>query len=190
MKKKIEIDVDGVLADLLNNAELKAMLADVFPNYNEDCITVYDFANIKESNPIAEKIIRDSFSNPDYMRRLPAYEGVLEGFERLAKIPELDICIHTLVTGGYDVIKARKEWIEELNRHDAIRYQIDHHKKTMFNDSYIVIEDAPENLERSNATHKILIAHGYNKQYANEHPEVFVARDFNHATQIIAELLS
>lgn len=188
-KIKIEIDVDGVLADLLNNAELKKMLSDVYPDYTEDCIEEYDFANIKRSNPIAAQIIRDSFSNASYMRTVPVYDGVTEGFNRLAQLSNLDICIHTLVFGGYDVIKARKDWLEELEHSANVRYQIDHTKKIMFNDSHIVIEDSPGNLDNSNAAIKILIAHGYNKKYAEEHPEIFVADDFNHATKIIASLI-
>jgi 5'(3')-deoxyribonucleotidase len=188
MKRKIEIDVDGVLANLLDNDELKIMLADAYPGYTEDCILEYDFANIHASHPIAAQIIRNSFSDADYMRNLPAYEGVVEGFEILSTVPEIDVCIHTLVTGGYDVIKARKEWIEEIKPNN-FRYQIDHMNKTMFNDSFIVVEDSPENLERSNATHKILIAHGYNKKYANEHPEIHVVNNFYEATAIIEKLI-
>ena len=188
-KIKIEIDVDGVLADLLNNKELKNMLSDVYPDYTEECIEEYDFANIKRNNPIAAQIIRDSFSNASYMRKVPVYSGVTEGFNRLAQISNLDICIHTLVFGGYDVIKARKDWLEELEHSANVRYQIDHTKKIMFNDSHIVIEDSPGNLDNSNAAIKILIAHGYNKKYAEEHPEIFVADDFNHATKIIASLI-
>jgi 5'(3')-deoxyribonucleotidase len=189
MKRKIEIDVDGVLANLLDNNELKTMLADAYPGYSEECILEYDFANIHASHPIAAQIIRNSFSDAEYMRNLPAYDGVVEGFEILATIPEIDVCIHTLVTGGYDVIKARKEWIEELNHKNIVRYQIDHHKKNMFTDSYIVVEDAPENLERSNAIHKILISHGYNKKYAEEHPEIHVVNSFYEAAKVIATLV-
>ena len=40
----------------------------------------------------------------------------------------------------------------------------------MFKNSFILIEDSPDNLERSNATHKILISQSYNQKYgtANE----------------------
>ena len=68
-------------------------------------------------------------------------------------------------------------------------YHIDHYKKKMFNNAYIVIEDSPENLERSNAKHKILIRHRYNDEYAKANPHIHVARDFNHATQIALTLL-
>ena len=191
MKKKvIEIDVDGVLLDLLNNPDLKRMLSEAYPEYTEDCIRDYDFGHMREENPLAHAIIRSSFSNAKYMRNIPMYDGVREGFERLVKMNGLDICIHTLVTGGYDVMKARREWIEEFKGEMPIRYQIDHMHKQMFDRPFIVIEDSPINLANSNAIHKIMIAHNYNKQFAENHPEIYVADSFNEATKIAIKLLS
>jgi 5'(3')-deoxyribonucleotidase len=189
-KKIIEIDVDGVLLDLLNNTELKNMLKDAYPEYTEDCIRDYDFGHLREENPLAHDIIRASFSNASYIRNIPMYDGVREGFERLVEMNGLDICIHTLVTGSYDVMKARREWIEEFKGDMQIRYQIDHMHKQMFDRPFIVIEDSPINLANSNAIHKIMIAHNYNKQFSEEHPEIHVVPSFNEATKIAAQLLS
>lgn len=190
--KIIEIDVDGVLADLFGNKELKKMLKNAYPGWKPEHIKEYNFAHLKQTHPEAYNIIFNSFKNAKYMRGLPAYKGVSEGFTRLdalAQTSKLDICIHTLIFGGMEVIKARKDWLDDLRLPNHVRYQIDHEEKRMFNGSFILVEDSPDNLDRSNATHKILISQSYNEKYAEEHPDVIVANDFNHATQIIENLL-
>lgn len=190
--KTIEIDVDGVLADLFGNKELKKMLKNAYPGWKPEIIKEYNFAHLKTTHPEAYNIILNSFKNASYMRSLPAYHGVEEGFTRLATLAQntqLDICIHTLIFGGMEVIKARKDWLDDLQLPEHVRYQIDHEEKRMFKGSFVIIEDSPDNLERSNAKHKILISQSYNQKYAEEHPEVIVANDFNHATQIIETLI-
>lgn len=185
----VEIDVDGVLADLLNNKHIKRRLRLAYPQYSESCLKSYDFSHLKEENPKAYKLIRRAFQDPAYMGKLPVYDGVSEGLDRLVEL-DADICIHTLIVGDERVVAVREEWLKDLIKNRKIRYQVDHKIKNMFDRSYILIEDSPENLEKSNAVHKIMVRHSYNEWYEVNNPNIIAVNSFNEAAQIAAGLLS
>ena len=65
--KTIEIDVDGVLADLFGNKELKKMLKNAYPGWKAEHIKEYNFAHLKQTHPEAYTIIFNSF-NDDFTK--------------------------------------------------------------------------------------------------------------------------
>lgn len=186
----LEIDADGVFCNNLNNDILKHRLRKAFPNFTEDVLKDYYFEHLKHENAAAYNIIHQSFVDADYVRNLPMYDGALEGFQLLLTLQNADIHIHTLITGDEHVVQARKEWLESIECMDKMTYHIDHYTKKMFTNSFIVIEDSPENMERSNAQHKILIKHKYNEHYAKTKEGLYLADDFNHAARIAYNIVT
>ena len=186
---KIEIDVDGVLADLVDNPVIRERVRTVYPEYTASCITKYDFSDLKETNIDAYNIIFASFKDVEYMSNLPLFDGVIEGLQRLHKLP-VKMHVHTLIKGSMANVRGRESWLDNLTQYAPFEYTVDYLKKNMFTDTDILIEDCPANIEASNARIKILIQHNYNKEYADQCRDVIVARDFNHATQIIENMIS
>lgn len=186
---KIEIDVDGVLANLVDNPVILNRVRAVYPEYTAASVTKYDFSDLKERNEDAYNIIFASFKDVDYMSNLPLFDGVIEGLQRLHCLP-VNMHVHTLIKGSMDNVRGREMWLEKLTNHVPFDYTVDYMQKQMFPDTDILIEDCPANIEASNAKLKILILHPYNKDYANSCKDVVVAKDFNHATQIIERYIS
>lgn len=186
---KIEIDVDGVLANLVDNPIIRERVRTVYPEYTAACVTKYDFSDLKEVNIDAYNIIFASFKDVDYMSSLPLFDGVIEGLQRLHNLP-VKMHVHTLIKGSMENVRGREAWLNQLTQYVPFDYTVDYLTKNMFNDTDILIEDCPANIEASNAKIKILIQHNYNKDYAETCRDVIVAQDFNHATRIIEELVN
>ena len=186
---KVEIDVDGVLANLVDNPIILERVRSVYPEYNSACVTKYDFSDLKEQNEDAYNIIFASFKDVGYMSNLPLFDGVIEGLQRLNNLP-VTMHMHTLIKGSMDNVRGRERWLANLANQVSFKYTVDYMKKQMFSDTDILIEDCPANIEASNAKFKILILHPYNKDYAKSCKDVVVAKDFNHATQIIENYIS
>lgn len=186
---KVEIDVDGVLANLVDNPIILERVRSVYPEYSSACVTKYDFSDLKEQNEEAYNIIFASFKDVGYMSSLPLFDGVIEGLQRLHNLP-VAMHVHTLIKGSMDNVRGRERWLDNLANQVSFEYTVDYMKKQMFSDTDILIEDCPANIEASNAKFKILILHPYNRDYANTCKDVVVAKDFNHATQIIENYIS
>ena len=186
MNKKfvIELDCDGVMADTYG--KMHSRLSAIMPNFSENDIRDYSMVELSQTNPEAYKAIHAAFRDANYMRSLDPYDGLADGIDLLLRL-NASVCVHTLIVGDHNVVRARKEWLDEHVPH-GVSYQIDHKIKKMFSGSHILIEDSPENIEKSDATYKILIKHPYNEAYAATHGEILVADNFKEAAELAAKL--
>lgn len=197
IKKTVEIDVDGVLANNLGNNYIKNKLRDIYPDWSDSHIKKYGLPDIREKNPEAYRILIGSFHDPFLFRSMPAYPGVVEGMRLLAESDQISIRIHTLVWSNPDVVKARKSWIEDLIRFVEprsdlrekmdIEYQIDVGTKVMFKNMDYLIEDCPDNLMASDAKNKILIKKSYNEDFALTNKSLVVAKSFLESVRYILD---
>ena len=196
-KKTVEIDVDGVLADILGNDYIKNKLKTVYPDWSDSHIKKYDLSDIQEKNLEAYRIIIRSFHDPNLFRLMPAYSGVVEGMRKLLADNRISIRIHTLIRGDQEVVAARRTWIEkfmrtveprsELREKMDFKYQIDVGKKVMFKNMDYLIEDCPDNLMASDARNKILIKRSYNEDFALTDKSLIVAKSFYEAARYIID---
>lgn len=169
MKKEIEIDVDGVLANL--DGSYAPYIMDIIPDYTEEkYITGWDMPLIQENYPEAFKRIKDLWVNPEFIRNLEAYPNVDIALNKLYSgvSDYADIVIHTHIRGSDAVCKARYDWINKIVDRAGIDCKIeistDDTKKSRKN-SFIVVEDNVNNLKRSSAENKILIRCSHNRDY-------------------------
>ena len=154
MKKEVEIDVDGVLANL--DGSYAPYIMDIIPDYTEEkYITGWDMPLIQKNYPEAFKRIQNLWVDPIFIENLEMYPNVDVALSKLySEISDFaDIVIHTHIRGSEDVYKARYNWIST-----------DDTKKSRKN-SFIVIEDNVNNLKRSSAENKVLIRCSHNRSF-------------------------
>lgn len=169
MKKEVEIDVDGVLANL--DGSYAPYIMDIIPDYTEEkYITGWDMPLIQKNYPEAFKRIQNLWVDPIFIENLEMYPNVDVALSKLySEISDFaDIVIHTHIRGSEDVYKARYNWIQKLMEISGIDGKIeistDDTKKSRKN-SFIVIEDNVNNLKRSSAENKVLIRCSHNRSF-------------------------
>ncbi len=168
----IDIDVDGVLADM-HNGYFK-YIDKFIPNYNEyEYITDWSFTKIKSEYPIAYDVIMELHKNPYFIKSLKRIEGVERSLCELyyniltnETFKGDRIRFHThILEEGY-LVKARQQWLEELIRDTGINAEIKISvggSKGILEDTDILIEDNVTNLYNSSAKIKLLIKRGHNQ---------------------------
>lgn len=168
-KREIEIDVDGVLANL--DGAYYPYICDIIPDYTEEkYITGWDMPLIQENYPEAFKRILALWDNPIFIYNLKPFIGVELGLNKLYREikDDAEIVIHTHIRGEDDVYKARYNWIEDLMKRSKIQGKIEISRgvsKDTRKNSFIVVEDNPMNLVKSNAENKFLIRQAHNREF-------------------------
>lgn len=195
---EVEIDVDGVLADM--DGSYGEYVKDIIPDFSEEkYIKEWNMPEIARDFPEAHKRIVSLYSTPEFMRNLPRYSGIIEGLQRLyALITPLNgvIVIHTHVK-DYTCSLMRREWLEELRAESGVNFEIDISNgdlKNMRKGSLILIEDNVRNCRVSDAKYKFLVRRGHNRAY-NECDlggcsESYVVDSFLSAVEQIEEIFS
>lgn len=196
-KANIEIDVDGVLANM--DGSYAEHVKDIIPDFSEEkYITEWNMPYVEQNFPEAFKRISALWTNPSFIRSLERYPKVEEGMKKLYSSvkDKAEIIVHTHIFNPGAVFESRKSWLEDLRDETDVDFIIDictgAIKKTRI-DSKIVIEDNVFNLRKSNADYKILIRRGHNRKY-NENDlgvckKAFVCNSFYDSVDIVIKLL-
>lgn len=194
MSKKwnIECDVDGVLADLYGSKVMKNHM-ERFGTFSEYMLT--DYAIESCNNPSIITGLRSGFRDAYIIRHLEAYDYVDKFVSELCNMKDkANFTIHTLICGGADAVKARRDWLEDLSKRTGrFSFMIDIGSKSMILNTDILIEDCPDNIERSNAKYKILILHPYNMNYANSKKDennFYIVRSLSQALIVIKSIIN
>lgn len=166
-KRRVEIDVDGVLANM--DGSYEPYLRPFIPDFTEDkYIRQWNMADVGHVSPKALEKIRELWVDPEFLRSLPRFENVVEGLRLLDSIPNLEIVIHTHIKGNADAIAARYEWIKALEKDVGGNFTIDicaGEFKQMRTDTYYIIEDNVRNLNNSPAKVKFLVRRCHNRAF-------------------------
>lgn len=167
---EIEIDVDGVLADMDGN--YAQYISDIIPDFTEEThIFEWGIPDIARDFPEAANRITALYSDCNFIRSLPRYPGVEEGIKKLYNLIKPlggKIVMHTHMRTD-ECANVRREWLEELKAETGVDYDIDicvGANKNMRQNSLILIEDSVRNCTTSNAKYKILIRRGHNRKYS------------------------
>jgi 5'(3')-deoxyribonucleotidase len=197
VKKKIEIDVDGVLANM--DGSYAEYVKDIIPDFSEEkYITEWNMPFVEQNYPEAFKRISSLWDNPTFIRDLPRYPKIEDGMIKLYNSVKgvADIIVHTHIFNPGAVFESRNSWLEDLREDTNVDFMIDictgSCKKTR-TDSYIVIEDNVRNLRNSNADYKILIRRGHNRNYSEKDlgscKKSFVCNSFYDSVDIVKNIL-
>jgi 5'(3')-deoxyribonucleotidase len=195
-KKDIEIDVDGVLADMDGN--YTPYIIDIIPDFTEEkYITGWSMPLVAEKYPEAFKRVQNLWVNPDFIYSLPKFEKVIEGMKELGLFykDKGQITVHTHLFDGGPVYESRYRWLEELREESNVDFNINisvgEHKKTL-ETTKILIEDSVRNLQKSNADYKFLIRRCHNRDFTEKDlgksKESFVVASFYDAVQKIKSI--
>lgn len=165
--RKVEIDVDGVLANL--DGSYAPYVKPLIPDFTEEkYIRSWNMIDVEEKSPEAMKIIRDLWVNPTHMGNLRRFPHVVDGFRILGSIPNLEIVVHTHILQT-KAVQSRYKWVERVLKDAGVsNASIDicvGKKKTMHSDSYYVIEDSPANLAKSPAKVKFMVRRCHNRAF-------------------------
>jgi 5'(3')-deoxyribonucleotidase len=192
---EIEIDVDGVLADM--DGSYGPYVKHIIPDFSEEKhILNWGVPEIKDKYPEAYQIIKSLWSNPDFVMSLPRYPRVAEAIIKLDKLIKGKgrIVIHTHVFTK-EVHDMRYKWLEILKEETGVDFEIQislgdkKHKRT---NTFILIEDNVNNSKNSSALYKFLIRRGhnriFNKDALGEANGRYIANDIYEAVEKIEEI--
>ncbi len=196
-KANIEIDVDGVLANM--DGSYAEYVSDLIPDFSEEkYITEWNMPYVEQNFPEAFERISSLWTNPSFIRGLSRYPKVEDGMKKLYSSvkDKAEIIVHTHIFNPGAVFESRKSWLEDLRDDTGVDFIIDictgSVKKTR-TDSKIVIEDNVSNLRKSNAEYKILIRRGHNRKYnendLGECKKSYVCSSFYDSVDIVKEIL-
>lgn len=166
--KEIEVDVDGVLADM--DGAYGDYVKDLIPDWTEEkYVTGWNMPEVEKNYPEAYKRIRGLYSNSDFVYSLERYPNVVEGMKELKEIlkGKGNTVVHTHIFTDitYD---SRYNWLVDLQRDSNYDFDIDicvGPQKSTRENSYVTIEDNILNLNKSNAEYKFLVRRCHNKEY-------------------------
>lgn len=190
-KHIIEVDIDGVIANI--HGALGERVKDIHKGFDGDShISTW---GMKELNSLDERLrprIFTLFGNPEFIKSLKVYDGVLGSFKLLSRFcssTDLEILVNTNVFKGCE--EARVSWLNELKEQTGADFRVivasDSPKKML--DSSILIEDHIDNLLRSNAPYKIMIRRGHNRAFQSTDlkasKEGYVVNSFSDAVRVI-----
>lgn len=169
---EIEVDVDGVLADM--DSSYGEYVKDLIPDFTEEThILSWNMREVERDFPEAHKRIVSLYSNPEFIRTLPRYEGIVEGMQRLYElVTPLNgrIVVHTHVRDYICSLK-RREWLDDLKEDSGVDFEVDISSgelKNMRSNSLVLIEDNVRNCTVSNAKYKILLRRGHNRVFTEK----------------------
>lgn len=165
----MEIDVDGVIADIHNG--LNSYVSKKFGIDFSGERDIHTWG-MKELDPDVRKYVLQLFNSPEFIGNLKYLDCSLEA------LILIDIMLRKL--GGKIVLntninsackEAREDWLKTLIKTSGIKAECitdSNPVKNMLKDSYIVVEDNAENLRNSNAPYKFLIRRGHNRSVTVE----------------------
>lgn len=193
--KLIEIDVDGVLGNI--HGSLGPYLTDIYPGFDGDKhITSWGMKELNDINTSLRPRILKLFNNPEFILNMPVFDGVPKALNSLKKAADkagFEIIINS--NSYKPCIAAKKKWLQKLLSKASVeilcRVTSDSVKSML--DSYVVVEDNPDNLKASKAPYKILIRRGHNRfaslKDLGEFKKAFICNDFVDAEKIIESII-
>lgn len=195
-KKIIEIDVDGVLADM--DGAYEKYVKHLIPDFSEEkYVTDWNMPKVEKEYPEAYRIVRSLYSNPEFIGNLERFPKVVEGFQKLDKYVgnKADFVVHTHIIEEGEPSKSREDWLVNLRNDSKVDFKIDIctgiNKKTR-DGSFVVIEDNVTNLRKSTAPYKFLIRRCHNRKYGKEslgkYKEAYVCNSFYDCADIIKDI--
>lgn len=185
VKRVIELDVDGVIADIHNGLNNY-----VYDEFNVDFNGERDIHTwgMKELDPEIRKFILARFSCPDFISNLDYIDGSIEALIMLdIMVRQLGWEIKLNTNVNSECIDARKCWLTKMLRETGVKadFVVDNNlHKIMLNDSYVVVDDNADNIRNSKAKLKFLIRRGHNRDITqsdletndNYESEVFIVK--------------
>lgn len=166
---EIEIDVDGVLANM--DGSYKKYIEDIIPDFSEEkYIKEWDMPDVQRDYPEAFERISKLWINPDFIYNLERFPKVVDGMQKLVKVigNPSKIIVHTHIFDTGLVYKSREQWLKDLQRDSGVPFKIEistGKNKNSRNSSDVIIEDNVTNLFRSVANYKFMIRRGHNRKY-------------------------
>lgn len=195
--KEIEIDVDGVLANM--DGSYAPYVRQYIPDFSEDkYIKNWDMPEVKQDYPIVFEVIKSLWTNPEFIANLPRFEGVEDGMQKLGEIVKnkAKIVIHTHIFESTEVYNCRDKWLRDLQRDTQVPFEIEisvGKRKQVRKNTFILIEDNVFNLVKSNAKYKILIRRGHNRSYdetdLGDCIKSYLCYSFNESVEVVQEIL-
>lgn len=195
--REIEIDVDGVLANM--DGEYEKYLKDIIPDFTEEkYVTEWNMPYVRENYPEAFARVQKLYIDPDFIYSLKRFPKVVEAMKNLGEVVKgkAEIIIHTHIFDVGSVYRSREQWLMDLREETGVDFQIEistGQKKDTRKNTYIIIEDNVTNLQKSNAKYKFLIRRCHNRKYGvgdlGECEKAFVCDSFYDTVPIIKELL-
>lgn len=195
--KEIEIDVDGVLANM--DGEYENYLKDIIPDFTEEkYVTEWNMPFVKENFPKAFERVQRLYRDPEFIYNLKRFPKVEEGLINLGEVvkDKAEIIIHTHIFDIGSVYQSREKWLNDLREETGVDFQIEistGQKKDTRKNTYIIIEDNVTNLQRSNAKYKFLIRRCHNRSYGVKDigscKKGFVCESFYDTVPIIKRIL-
>lgn len=195
--KEIEIDVDGVLANM--DGSYANYVKDLLPDFSEEKYIVnWDMPEVRRDYPNVFKRIESLWTDPCFIANLPRYPKVEDGLKELGRITKgkAHIIIHTHIFTDDAVYESRDKWLKDLRKKTKVPFDIEisvGNKKNVRRNTYILIEDNVFNLRKSNAKYKILIRRGHNRRFgANDLGDcegAFVCKSFFDSVKIVDNIL-
>ena len=167
--KDIEIDVDGVLADM--DGSYTEYVKHLLPDFTEEkYVRNWGLPELKEAYPEVHKIITSLWVNADFYSDLPYFPKVVEGMQKLYEVSKgkANIVVHTHILNDELVYKSRENWLKRLQRDSGVPFKIEisfGDVKDTRDKSFIVIEDNVFNLQKSKADYKMLIRRWHNRDF-------------------------
>lgn len=193
---QIEVDVDGVLADM--DGGYTPYIIDIIPDYTEEkYITGWSMPIVAENYPEAFERVKKLWVDPEYIANLPRYERVTEGMSKLGKFckNKAKILVHTHLLEDGAVYSSRYNWLKDLQRESKTDFDINISVgpvKKVFDNIKVKIEDCVSNLQKSNADYKFLVRRCHNRDFnesdLGECKGAFVVDSFYDAVQIIEDI--
>ena len=195
-KAEIEIDCDGVLADM--DGAYAPYVQDIIPDFSEEkYIREWNMPLVEKEYPEAYERIKKLWIDPLFISSLKRYPGVEDGLRTLySSVKDVaDIILHTHIFNSGPVYDSREKWLKDLRDETNVDFVIDistgSYKQTR-DGTMILVEDNVNNLQRSNADYKILIRRGHNRNYSEKDlgscKESFVCNSFYDSVDVIKKI--
>jgi 5'(3')-deoxyribonucleotidase len=171
LKTVIEVDVDGVLADI--HGHLSNYLSDVYPGFDGDKhIESWTMKELDLLNINLRPRIFELFGDPEFISTIVPYYDVVDSLKQLSLTVKdwgMDLVLHTNVHS--QCVEARQEWIQRQADQLGVHLECKVTScpvKEVWPNTYAIIEDNLENIQNAVADVKILMRRGHNRNYSEK----------------------
>lgn len=194
-KNIIEIDVDGVLADI--HGHLNSYLSSIHPGFDGDKdIQSWSMKELDLINKNIRPRILQLFGDPEFISTISPFYDALDALKQLLYSAQdwgMDLVLHTNVHDN--CVSSREEWIRRQADHLGLELKCrvtSHPVKEVLENTYAIIEDNADNLKSSNADIKILMRRGHNRFFGTKDigscKEAYVVTSFSEAVDLLIDI--
>lgn len=169
-KSIIEVDADGVILDI--HRHLDNYVKDLYPDFNGDKdISSWGMHELDLLHKDLRSRCLELFNCIDFMTSIPYLDGAVDAMRKLDSLQRERRDVIVIVNShcySDNLSDVRQVWLNKKLKTTGINVIVktcSGSEKEMLNSQYC-IEDNVDNLKKSNASYKFLVARGHNR-YAN-----------------------